>query len=122
MQDLDAVFEAAQALGEALKESEEAQALQRVEQALRDDPEVRELEAEVARLQSMIAGRQQAGEPLASHEINRFYHLRDRLAHHPLVVERRERQKALRALCERAGSAIGSIITVDYAALVLGEG
>lgn len=116
-----AILQAAQAFGAALKNTPEMQAYEQAVEAARADAETCALEDEVLALYNALIARQRNGEPLAQHEINHYYNLRDRLVRAPLVVERDARLKAVKTLYEGAGNLLSSTLTMDYTSLVLEE-
>jgi cell fate (sporulation/competence/biofilm development) regulator YlbF (YheA/YmcA/DUF963 family) len=115
------ILAAARAFGEQLNATPEVRALRAAESEVQNDPAIAALEAEVMTRYNDLVSRQRAGDILAPQEINQFYHLRDQLARHPLVTRRDEAVEAVKALFQGAGSAISSVLTVDYTALVLEE-
>jgi cell fate (sporulation/competence/biofilm development) regulator YlbF (YheA/YmcA/DUF963 family) len=115
------IYQAARALGAALRCTPEMQAFEEANAAARADEDVCALEAAVLDLYNTLTARQQAGQALAQYEINRYYKLRDELVRHPLIERRDLRMKAVKALFETAGGAISSVLAVDYTALVLEE-
>ncbi len=117
----EAILQAAQALGAALRTTPEMQAFEQANAAANADAQVSALEAEVLALYNSLIARQREGQALAQHEINHYYNLRDELVRHPLIVERDAHLKAVKALFEQAGGAISSVLTMDYTALVLEE-
>jgi cell fate (sporulation/competence/biofilm development) regulator YmcA (YheA/YmcA/DUF963 family) len=121
MERTEEILQAARAFGEALRQDAAVQELQRAAARAQDDPEVSALEERVVALYHELVGRQQAGEMVASHEINGYYNLRERLVRHPLIVERQQRQKAVQLLFQQAGSTLSSALTVEYSALVTEE-
>ena len=121
MEPTNEIKQAAQALGQALKNDPVVQAFVQADAAVKNSEEVTRLEAGVYTLYNDLTSRQQAGEILSPQEINRFYNLRDQLARHPLVVERDASMKAAKAIFEQTGSILSSILTMDYTALVLEE-
>lgn len=108
-------------MGEALANNPAVQEFVQADAAVKSSEEVTKLEADVVALYNDLTSRQQAGEILSPQEINRFYNLRDQLSRHPLVAKRETSMKAAKALFEQAGSAMSSILTLDYTALVLEE-
>ena len=121
MEPTNEIKQAAQALGQALKNNPVVQAFVQAEAAVKNNEEITRLEADVYALYNNLTSRQQAGEILSPQEINRFYNLRDQLARHPMVVERDASMKAAKAIFEQTGSVLSSILTMDYTALVLEE-
>ena len=121
MNGIEAILQAARAFGAALKETPEMRAYEQAAAAARADGDVANLEEAVMALYNALIARQNAGEPLAQHEINHYYNLRDKLMRHPLIAERESRLRAVKVLFESAGGVISSVLTMDYTALVLEE-
>ena len=117
----EAILQAAQVLGAALKNTPEMQAFEQANAAARADAQVNALEADVLALYNTLIARQQAGQVLAQYDLNRYYKMRDELVRHPLIEARDVRMKDVKALFETAGGAISSVLTMDYTALVLEE-
>jgi cell fate (sporulation/competence/biofilm development) regulator YlbF (YheA/YmcA/DUF963 family) len=115
------ITQAARDLGAALHEHPQVRAYLAACAAVQQDTELNQLEEMTTRLYEELVRRQQAGEMLATREINQYYSLRDRLVHHPLIAERELQLKAVKALFGSAGSTISSLLTVEYSSLVLGE-
>ncbi len=110
--------EAAQALGAALNASPEVQEYLQARDAMLNDAALRRLAEEMERVYHELVSRQQNGEMLSPGEVNAFYALREQYTSHPLVARYEKSQAAVKALCEQAGSAISSILSVDYTQLV----
>ena len=113
------LIQAAREFGAALNETPEVQALLQAQQAFESDAEVQQLAARVDEVYNSLVSRQQAGEMLFPYEVNEFYKLRDQFVFHPVVAKREEALRSVKALFEQAGSAISSILSVDYTALVV---
>lgn len=114
---LDAILAAAGELGAALRAEPGVQAFLQAEAAVQADAHLSSLEEQVNRLYGELTGRQAAGEYLSQQEINAYYALRDQLVRSPLVAQREARRKEMKSLCEGAGSALNSVLTLDYTAL-----
>lgn len=119
MDQTEAIFQAAQALGEALNDTPELRAYRQAAGAVAADAQAAALESEVNALYEALITRQRAGETLSQAEVDDYYSLRGRLAQHPLIVEREERLKAVRELFQGAGGILSSTLTMDYTALAL---
>jgi cell fate (sporulation/competence/biofilm development) regulator YlbF (YheA/YmcA/DUF963 family) len=111
------ITQAAREFGAALREHPLVRAYQAACAAVQQDGELARLEEEALRLYNDLLSRQQAGEMLASREINHYYALRERLVRHPLIVERETRLKAVKPLFGQAGTVISSLLTVEYTSL-----
>lgn len=118
---LDAILAAAGELGAALRAEPGVQAFLQAEAAVQADAHLSSLEEQANRRYSELTGRQAAGEYLSQQEINAYYALRDQLVRSPLVAQREARRKEMKSLCEGAGSALSSVLTLDYTALAAPE-
>ena len=111
------ILQAAQEFGAALADSPAMQAYRAAQAAVDNDPGLCQLEAEVSDMYESLSAKQRCGKFLTQAEINQFYHLREQLAHHPLIIELQLRQQAVQALFEQAGGSLNTILTVDFSAL-----
>ncbi len=114
------LISAARELGLALNSSPVVQEYLQSRDAVRNNPELFQLEEEIERTYQELVARQQNGEVLSPGEVNNFYDLRERYTGHPLVVRLEQCQEAAKSLFEQTGSLISSILSVDYTKLTLG--
>ena len=113
------ILATARELGAALRELPEVQAFLQADAAFQNSPDVQRLQAQVEQIYSNLVQRQQAGEMVHAREVHDFYRQRDELMHHPLVVERENSLRTVKALFERAGGVISGILSLDYTQLAI---
>lgn len=112
------ILQAAQRLGETLNSSPTVQAYLQAEAAVQNSQELQQMEAKLDQVYNDLVRRQQAGEMLYPYEVNEFYKLRDQFVGHPLIKQRSASLEAVKTLFQQAGSAMSSIMSVEYTDLV----
>ncbi len=113
------IIDAAQELGAALNADPVVQEFLQAREALQNNQELHQLEEQIEKVYQGLVGRQRSGEVLAPREINDFYLLRDQYTLNPLVKRYEECQNAVQVLFGQAGSAISSILSIDYTKMIL---
>lgn len=113
----DEVMQAVQRLGTLLHQNETVQAYLLACQKVEQEPQVRELEAQLYKMYENLLQRQQAGENLTKDEINAFNELRQKVFTHPLISEREARLTPLKALFAEVAVEISTPLGVDYTIL-----
>ena len=84
----DELEQTAQALGQSLRATEDAQAYLQAQARVQADPEASPLDERLSGLYQELLARQRAGEQLAQAEVDEFYALRSQAQSQPLIAER----------------------------------
>lgn len=111
------ILAAARELGTRLNHTQAVQSYLQAEEALTNDLDLGQLQANVDEVYRDLIMRQRGGEMVFPHEVNEFYKLRDQWVGHPLVKQHEERLQAVKTMFEQASGMMSSILSVDYSEL-----
>jgi cell fate (sporulation/competence/biofilm development) regulator YlbF (YheA/YmcA/DUF963 family) len=111
------LHQAAQTLGESLRQIDSVQAYLTARALVDADPEAHDLEQRLLTQYDNLIARQQAGEELAQAEVDEFYALRGQTYSHPLVAERENALQPVKAVFAGVGAELSAELGFDYTAL-----
>ena len=113
----DELEQTAQALGQSLRATEDAQAYLQAQARVQADPEASPLDERLSGLYQELLARQRAGEQLAQAEVDEFYALRSQAQSQPLIAERDFALSQLKSYLAQAALDLSNNLGVDYTAL-----
>jgi hypothetical protein len=111
------LHQAAQTLGESLRNIDSVQAYLVAQAQAKANPEVHDLEKRLLAQYDDLIARQQAGEALAQAEVDAFYALRGQTYNHPLIVKREAALQPVKAVFAEVGAELSAELGFDYTAL-----
>jgi cell fate (sporulation/competence/biofilm development) regulator YlbF (YheA/YmcA/DUF963 family) len=111
------LHQAAQTLGESLRNSDSVQTYLAAQTQAAADPEAHDLEQRLLAQYDNLISRQQAGEELAQAEVDAFYALRSQTYDHPLIVKREAALQPVKAVFAGVGAELSAELSFDYTAL-----
>lgn len=106
--------QAAEELGEALRNHPALVRYRQAVEAAQGDPAFFAMEAETQRALAELNQRQENGQAVPLADINAYYKMRQELVKHPLHRERQIALREARTVIEQAGKALNGVLTIDF--------
>ena len=110
----DEIMEAAKALGEALRDSEECRAVEEALEALSVDEEVNKILSETELIRQSIQESRIRGMTPAQNELDVLKQLDMKSNSNPIIKNHLEAQKKLQVLLEQLNAEISNILGIDF--------
>lgn len=112
------ILQAAQELGEALRETETIGAFLAADRQFHSDLTLHRLAEEVEKRRADIHEKERSWQVLSPTESNQFHNLLDQLHRSPKFIEREERLRAAQFTLAQTAEVLSSVLSVQYAGLV----
>jgi cell fate (sporulation/competence/biofilm development) regulator YlbF (YheA/YmcA/DUF963 family) len=113
------IQQAAQNLGQGLRETSEVAAYLQAAQAVQDDPEAVAMEENLLALYQRLAAQERSGQALDQSELNEYYRLREQVRANPLIAAREEQLQMVKLIFSDVGQIMTSVLGVDFTTLAL---
>lgn len=113
------IQQAAQKLGQDLRNTPEVTAYLQAVQAVQENAEAVALEDKFLALYQRLIAQERSGQVLDQHVLAEYYQLREQVRSHPLLAARDEQLQLVKLIFSDAGQILTSVLGVDFSALAL---